>query len=759
MKFWFGLAAMIYFAFGVYWFDPRYSILALFFLFLSWCWKDSVRKLRVRLVTMSISSAAITYYWFFGRSVWITLVFFGLSGFIAYQVLALGPRWKIGPLPARLALLSLVSSLFFWVCVSSYDYFLPSGKALQLDPSRLARRSDNWPNSKVAIALSGGGYRAVFLHAGVLAAYERLGLKASAVAGVSGGAIVGSYYVAGGNPQQLFLGLTQHDFDLPRRILQFPNAVHLASKLQIPLIGLKLNPFSHFDRTMVQSKLIDDVFLHGTTWNSLRQNHAPQFLIGTTDIVHGSAFGFTADGILVRPVNDPSQSHDFINGIPMDESATTVLRESGTCKSPEKLSDLVAASGAVPGAFSSFNPECQALSEVPQESLLVDGGVTDNSGLGLLIAAGNKIPQWQYDLIVVSDAGSLLPDISNQMFTPNPIEDSSAEQVLRSMDVVFSNSQTKRFGTSSYNPQTLLLSPAPFMVDDPDRVVLGRTGPTRADFYLMALRAIERAGMKYNGKLLAIPLNDISQEEFEATNYHTLGNAGPFRDRASLIEEAKACCQMLPWSGLPAIKGNIAPFMAHDFADCVATFIQAATLSTSLTTGEANRIFRLGEYLAILSWESTAKALDAVELSRKTQGKLEVFVELPKEPGKIGETSVIEFVIANRTVDDSPHVVFNMDVPANFSVISAFTRGTSEEHCAILDQKVSCIFGDIHRGDRQTVAVVVRTDRYVRQSENGYTGIAGMGENWVNIRASVNSSSPSRFSSTASGEQVFLLHD
>jgi hypothetical protein len=122
------------------------------------------------------------------------------------------------------------------------------------------------------------------MHAGVLDAYEQLGVKISTISGLSGGSIIGSYYAAGGSPRCLFGGIKGQGFDLRRRILQFPNLLHLALKLEIPLVGLRLNPFSDFNRSMVQSRLIDDVFLHGTNWKTLEASHAPQLLIGTTDV-------------------------------------------------------------------------------------------------------------------------------------------------------------------------------------------------------------------------------------------------------------------------------------------------------------------------------------------------------------------------------------------------------------------------------------------------------------------------------------------
>jgi predicted acylesterase/phospholipase RssA len=159
------------------------------------------------------------------------------------------------------------------------------------------------------------------MHAGVLDAYEQLGVKISTISGVSGGSIIGSYYASGGSPRCLFEGLTDQRFDLQRRLLQFPNVFLLALKLEIPFVGLRLNPFSDFTRTAVQARLIDDVFLNGTTWQTLTENHAPKLLIGTTDLIHDAGVGFTSDGALHRAINSPFQSGDYQNVFLVDESS------------------------------------------------------------------------------------------------------------------------------------------------------------------------------------------------------------------------------------------------------------------------------------------------------------------------------------------------------------------------------------------------------------------------------------------------------
>ena len=57
---------------------------------------------------------------------------------------------------------------------------------------------------KIGLALSGGGTRG-FGHLGAIKAFEEYGLKFDYVCGTSAGSIVGAFYAAGYNYDQMFL--------------------------------------------------------------------------------------------------------------------------------------------------------------------------------------------------------------------------------------------------------------------------------------------------------------------------------------------------------------------------------------------------------------------------------------------------------------------------------------------------------------------------------------------------------------------------
>jgi len=64
---------------------------------------------------------------------------------------------------------------------------------------------------KIGIALSGGGVKG-FAHLGVLKALEEKGIEADLLAGVSAGAIVGSFIAAGKKPAEIMELINENDF-------------------------------------------------------------------------------------------------------------------------------------------------------------------------------------------------------------------------------------------------------------------------------------------------------------------------------------------------------------------------------------------------------------------------------------------------------------------------------------------------------------------------------------------------------------------
>lgn len=97
-------------------------------------------------------------------------------------------------------LLPLLIFIGLWVS-ASIAHRLEGGIPVALGKA-LPRSKAEYANKRVGLALSGGGYRAALMHAGVLEAFEHFGLVPANIGTVSGGSIIGSYYVSGGRPRE-----------------------------------------------------------------------------------------------------------------------------------------------------------------------------------------------------------------------------------------------------------------------------------------------------------------------------------------------------------------------------------------------------------------------------------------------------------------------------------------------------------------------------------------------------------------------------
>jgi len=93
---------------------------------------------------------------------------------------------------------ALIFLLFAWVFASAADIWLRPTSTFK--PRSSASSDSNRLPSRVAVSLSGGGYRAALFHAGVLNELDQLGVRIQAVSSVSGGSIIGSFYAVGGRP-------------------------------------------------------------------------------------------------------------------------------------------------------------------------------------------------------------------------------------------------------------------------------------------------------------------------------------------------------------------------------------------------------------------------------------------------------------------------------------------------------------------------------------------------------------------------------
>ncbi len=254
---------------------------------------------------------------------------------------------------------------------------------------------------RIALALSGGGFRASLFHLGVLRRLAEGGLLASVdvLSTVSGGSIIGAYaalrwqkvLAAGGD----WPALERHIVTPFTDLITTKNFL-LSWVGTLPRSFVKHTGRAAFSRTAVAADLYDQWFFHGATLDELPAS--PRLVINATSLPSIRAWRFTHDG--------------------MGDSRYGYAQWERQTRRPPPVSLAVGASAAFPPVFTPvrirldeyafspppYGPRPDVTSEMP----LSDGGVYDNLGLEVLtrkepLPAGTTLSPPQ--ILVVSDAG------------------------------------------------------------------------------------------------------------------------------------------------------------------------------------------------------------------------------------------------------------------------------------------------------------------------------------------------------------------
>jgi len=228
-----------------------------------------------------------------------------------------------------------LAAVMVWVSLSFVDSWFESAA---LPRSGTVLRPPAMPSSyaelRVGLAMSGGGYRAALVHAGVVEALGQMGIPVTHLSSVSGGSILGSYLSVGGSPQAFRDAVAAGRFRMLRDLLATPNLVRLPSSTVLPGLDVDLWPFfDEFSRVDVQANLIDRVLLDGALPS---ERNGPRLMVCMTDLIHGLSVGATDDGILL---SGPVVARFFRHGEAIDFEGLP------------RLADRVAVSGAFPMAF------------------------------------------------------------------------------------------------------------------------------------------------------------------------------------------------------------------------------------------------------------------------------------------------------------------------------------------------------------------------------------------------------------------------
>jgi hypothetical protein len=358
------------------WFLGFVAIAALF-IYLAWMRafgeSDSSRVFRRRARTLGLwvwgallLLIGFAIFWRFSR--WWGAAIFG-AAYLA--VAAWHLRWlaRRDGQPALLfrqtVALSLLPITLAWIVNSTaYQIYTMLGSDAQFSETdelawgeRRESRSAELAASgtSLAVALSGGGYRAAAIHAGILSVLEEAGLPVALLSTVSGGSIVGGAYAMGMSAADFRDHLARAKPGLPNDLINF---YPVMAQLFVPGYGSGDTYANHFDRAHFRGR-------------SLGETGPPTLIINATRYREGTRRAFW-------PENDGALA----------------------------LGRLVAASGAFPVAFDPV---------VIEGEEFIDGGVVENLGIAGLqqyFAAPRGTGDLARELpevLIISDAG-LIPE-------------------------------------------------------------------------------------------------------------------------------------------------------------------------------------------------------------------------------------------------------------------------------------------------------------------------------------------------------------
>ena len=160
------------------------------------------------------------------------------------------------------------------------------------------------------------------MHAGMLAALEESRIPIAGLATVSGGSIIGGFYVAGGDPVAFKDAVAEGRFNLKREVIDFQNLPRLPCPGHVPFLEIDLLWFCSHSRIEAQAALLDRVLLNGREINDLLKaqekeaawwTKPPWWVIGATDLLRGEGIGISTQGVFGEPTQAPVEDYTRIN--------------------------------------------------------------------------------------------------------------------------------------------------------------------------------------------------------------------------------------------------------------------------------------------------------------------------------------------------------------------------------------------------------------------------------------------------------------
>lgn len=255
------------------------------------------------------------------------------------------------------------------------------------------------PFRRIALCLSGGGYRAAAFHLGAMAYLYHLRFQGrpllenvKALSTVSGGTITGVVYALKSRQGHSFPEI--YTF-LKDRLLSLDLVREGLNKLNVDAIWD--NPAKRKNLINAFAEIYDREFTGGETFDifeHMQGTHLEEVMFNATEFSRGLIFRFQNDG---RFGNYYYPVRKTIGG-------------------EVKLSDIIAASSCFTGGFEPIEwpgdfiheEALELKEEAPLMPVLglMDGGIYDNQGVDSILRSEERVGAEPYDLILVSDVTS-----------------------------------------------------------------------------------------------------------------------------------------------------------------------------------------------------------------------------------------------------------------------------------------------------------------------------------------------------------------
>ena len=488
---------------------------------------------------------------------------------------------------------------------------------------------------RVAIAVSGGGYRAALFHAGVLSGLECVRVPVSALSTVSGGSIIGAYYAVGGEPHAFRAMTAAGLFNLKRELLHTGNLLRFMRSLFADVVG-RDHPDTRFTQTDVQASLLDRLLYRGLRMADLDSLEDPRLLVNVTDLVSSERIAIGPRGVLQPTSHDPVNRQDYANptGLVGGYAEFAAFREATADRWPsnEPLSKIVAASGAFPGAM---RPVAEFVPNEPGDStttggwyILADGGIADNTGLASVRDAmslardynvyhrcaaaylpdstiidarcgerpwgtSSALQPWLVDIVVMSDGSAM-----SKAVTPT----TTLAELGRTADVMYrmSGPQRPTADDTTGRAPVLLISPKAFQSGGDDSV-----------YWATPLEASAARGAHRAYRSLHLWSYDLDLGTIRFMIEHMPDDEKSRATEALRVVESEGRIRDGVWRGAPdasqppsVSERELHSLLKTELRRRIAVFSATSTLRDQFDAETVESIFLLGQYLVMINRQS-----------------------------------------------------------------------------------------------------------------------------------------------------------